>query len=102
MDRATVPKSSILGRVSDRAAGCAFVATLGPVAMLHALAVVPGARRHGVAGWMVRRAAELGARDGAEVLALAVLRDNTAALALYDALGFAEIGGYAYWAPAGT
>lgn len=101
MDRAAGPKWAILGRSEDRAAGCAFVAVAGRVAMLHALVVVPWLRRRGLAGWMTCRAAGLGAEAGAEVLALAVLRDNAPALALYAALGFSPVGGYAYWAPAG-
>ncbi|WP_240602489.1 GNAT family N-acetyltransferase [Paracoccus endophyticus] len=101
MDRVAGPKWAILGRIEDRAAGCAFVAVAGRIAMLHALVVVPWLRRRGLAGWMTCRAASLGAGAGAEALALAVLRDNAPALALYAALGFSPVGGYAYWTPAG-
>ena len=102
MDRVAGPKWAVLGRIEDRAAGCAFAAVSGPVAMLHALVVVPWLRRRGLAGWMTCRAAGLAAEAGAEVLALAVLRDNAPALALYGGLGFGPVGGYAYWAPPGT
>ncbi|MDF3606661.1 GNAT family N-acetyltransferase [Paracoccus sp. DMF-8] len=51
----------------------------------------------GVAGWLIGRAAEWAQAQGATRLALAVSRANTDARALYDRLGFAELGGYGYW-----
>lgn len=97
MDRVAGPKAALLGRVRDRVAGSAFVAAHGPVAVLHAVEVEPGLRRHGTGAALVRKAAQWAAGEGATDLALAVARGNAAALALYDALGFAEAAGYAYW-----
>ena len=97
MRRVTGPRTAILGRLHDRAAGAAFVAVEGPVAMLHAVEVAPEFRRQGLAGWMVRTAARWAGDQGATRLALAVSRANTGARATYDKLGFAEIGGYGYW-----
>ena len=98
MPLVTLPKTSILGRHQDRAAGAAFVAVDGPVAMVHAIEIAPGFRRKGLATWLVRKAAEWAQDNGATRLGLAVSRANTGARALYDRMGFAEIGGYAYWA----
>ncbi|MFT4013376.1 MAG: GNAT family N-acetyltransferase [Paracoccus sp. (in: a-proteobacteria)] len=97
MPRVALAKTSILARIEDRAAGSAFVALDGPVAMIHAIEVAPEFRRRGLAGWMLRSAAQWGAEQGASRLGLAVSRANTGARALYDRMGFAEMGSYAYW-----
>lgn len=97
MERAAMPKTSILGRVEDRAAGAGFVSVHGRFATIHALAVLPQFRRKGVAGWIIRRAAKFGQQDGADRLALAVTQANSGARAVYDALGFQQIGSYSYW-----
>lgn len=97
MRRVALPHTALLGRVQDRAAGAAFVALDGPVAMVHAIEVVPELRRQGVAGWMIAKAAEWAAQQGADRLALAVGRANTGARAVYDRMGFIEMGGYGYW-----
>lgn len=98
MERAEGVKTAILGRMQDRAVGAAFVAVLGPVAMVHAVEVDPALRRRGMAGWMMRQAAIWAEAQGAARIGLAVSRANVAARALYDRLGFAEAGGYAYYA----
>ncbi|MGA0615636.1 GNAT family N-acetyltransferase [Paracoccus sp. KR1-242] len=98
MERVAEPKISILGRLDDRAAGSAFVAVEGPVAMVHAIEVAPQFRRRGVGAFLVRAAAEWAARQGAPRLGLAVSRSNAGARALYDRMGFSEIAGYSYWA----
>lgn len=97
MERACAPKMAILGRIEDRAAGAAFAAVHGPVAMLHALAVLPRWRRKGLGGWMLRRAARFAARHDAAVLVLAVSEANDAARALYDAAGFQRLARCHYW-----
>lgn len=97
MDRIALPRTSLLARIDDRAAGTAFVAADGPVAMIHAIEIAPAFRRRGLAGWLVRKAAEWGLQNGAPRLGLAVSRANTGARMLYDRLGFAEICGYSYW-----
>lgn len=97
MHRASAPKAAILGRVEDRAAGAGFVSVHETTATLHALTVLPRFRRAGLADWIVRRAALFGAGHGADTLALAVTAANAPARALYDRLGFTEIGRYAYF-----
>ncbi|WP_134681892.1 GNAT family N-acetyltransferase [Paracoccus ravus] len=98
MDRIALPRTTLLGRIDDRAAAAAFVAVDGEVAMIHAIEVAPQFRRRGMAGWLIARAAEWAAGHGATRLGLAVSRANTGARASYDMLGFREIGGYGYWA----
>jgi GNAT superfamily N-acetyltransferase len=97
MQRVTLRRTALLGRVQDRAAGAAFVAMDGPVAMIHAIEVVPALRRQGVAGWLLGLAAQWAQVGGATRLALAVSRSNTGARALYDRIGFVEVGSYGYW-----
>lgn len=96
MARAPAPKVWLMGRLGDRPAGCGFVAVHDGVAMLHALEVVPGFRRQGLGARMTAAAAAWAAAGGADTLALAVTRANTAARALYAGLGLAEAGGYHY------
>lgn len=98
MARIALPRTALLARIEDRAAGAAFVVADGPVAMIHAIEIVPGFRRRGLAGWLLRKAAEWALQNDAPRLGLAVSRANTGARALYDRLGFAELGGYSYWA----
>lgn len=97
MERVALPRAALLGRLHDRAAGAAFVAADGPVAMIHAIEVAPAFRRQGMAGWLLGAAADWALSVGADRLALAVGRANTAARAAYDKLGFAEVGAYDYW-----
>lgn len=97
MARAPTPKTALLGRIRDRAAGTGFAAIHGNIAMLHALEVLPDWRRLGLGGWMVRQAAFWATGHGASDLALAVTRENAGAYALYHNLGFTEAGGYSYW-----
>lgn len=97
MQRAVEPKAALLGRTHDRAAAVGFVAVHQHIGMVHAVETLPDWRRNGMAGWMMRRAAEWAADNGADRLALAVTRGNAAALALYGGLGFAEVAGYAYY-----
>lgn len=94
MDRVALPKAAILGRTEDRAAGVAFVAVDGPVAVLHALEIAPTLRCKGLAGWMLREAAFWAASQGADTMILGVTAANAPALALYRGLGFSDIGGY--------
>lgn len=98
MDRVAGPRTAILGRIDDRAAGAAFAAVHADVAMVHAVEVLPPFRRRGLAGWMIRQAALWAAEQGAARIGLAVSRANTGARATWDRLGFAEVAGYAYYA----
>lgn len=97
MDRVTGGKTALLARHRDRAAGAGFVAVHGGVAMIHAVEVVPEQRRQGVGLSLVRKAADWSAAEGAGALALAVSLGNAPAVGLYAALGFAEVGRYAYY-----
>lgn len=87
MDRVCGPKTAILGRAGDRAAGAVFVAVHGDVAMIHALHVDPSQRRQGLARNLMRAAAAWAADQRATHLALAVTAANTPACTLYHALG---------------
>lgn len=96
MDRARGPKTSILGRVNDRAAGTAFVAIHQGTAMLHALVVVPAERRQGLAAKMMRAAATWSQDHGAKRLGVLVTAANAPANALYASLGMRIVGQYHY------
>lgn len=96
MDRATGPKTSLFGRTKDRPAGTAFVAIHGDMAMLHALEVLPEARRNGLGRIMVRAAADWALSEGAGDFAVLVTRANSAAQALYASLGLDRVGHYHY------
>lgn len=98
MGRVAGPKTAILGRIDDRAAGAAFAARHGEAVMVHAVEVLPPFRRRGLAGWMMRQAALWAAEQGATRIGLAVSRANSGARATYDRLGFTEAAGYAYYA----
>ncbi|QYK41633.1 MAG: GNAT family N-acetyltransferase [Paracoccaceae bacterium] len=96
MDRVRGPKVAILGRVSDRAAGAAFVAVADDTAFLHGLAVVPALRRQGCARDILWAAGNWARSVGAPRLALAVTRANAGARALYASQGMEVVGMYHY------
>lgn len=96
MDRATGPKCAVLGRAGDRAAGVAYVACHGGLAMLHALEVAPQLRRQGVAHNILRAAAGWAQDQGAHTLALLVTEANAGARALYASLSMQVVGQYHY------
>lgn len=96
MARAEGPKTALLGRVQDRAAGVGYVAVAEGVGFVHALSVLPAFRRLGLARNLMRAAARWAGAQGADRLALVVRRDNAAAISLYANLGMVEAGGYHY------
>jgi GNAT superfamily N-acetyltransferase len=96
MARAAGPRAVLLGRANDRAAGVAFVALSGGTAFVHALHVVPGLRRQGLARNLMRAAAAWGKGAGADQLALAVTAANAPAVALYASMEMAAMGQYHY------
>ncbi|MCT8159097.1 GNAT family N-acetyltransferase [Pseudoruegeria sp. SHC-113] len=96
MPRAQGPKAAILGRAEARAAGTAFVALHGEIAMLHALEVSPQMRRKQAARKMMGVAAQWAQKAGARWMALAVTRENMPANALYASLGMASVETYHY------
>jgi len=96
MERVASPKTSILGRISDRAAGCAFVAMHQTTAMVHAVEVLPDYRRNGLARNMMYAAARWAREQGAEHFALVTTGSNVAAQSLYSSLGMSVVGRYHY------
>lgn len=100
MERPPAPKTCVLGRTEDRAAGAAFVAISGGTAMLHALTILPEMRRKGLARAMMAEAVRWAIAEGARDLSLIVRRDNAEANALYRALGMEQGAQYHYRAEA--
>lgn len=96
MERAAVTKCALLGRTSDQAAGAAFVALAGRIAMIHAIEVVPRLRRKGVARNMIRGGAIWATSAGAEWVAILVTDANRAANALYASMGMVPAYRYHY------
>lgn len=96
MERTPAPRTTILGRSRDRAAGAAFVAIADGTAMLHALHVAPDLRRQGTAVNMMRSAAAWAQDNGAKRFSLVVETANAPASALYASLGMRIVGQYHY------
>ena len=96
MDIAPGPKTVVLGRTDDRAAGAVFVAINGDTAMVHALHVAKAMRRRGLARNLMRGVGRWALENGARNVALAVTRANVAANELYEALGMNVVGSYHY------
>ena len=96
MDRAKGPKTAVIARARDRAAGVAFVALDGDIAMLHGLEITPDQRRQGCAAIILRAAAAWARDQGATVLCLVVTEANAAARALYVSAGMEVVGRYHY------
>lgn len=92
MQRVAGPKTAILARTQDRPVGAAFVACHGDIAMLHALEVLPAARRQGSAHNMLRAAAVWAQDQGATTMSLVVTQANAPARALYERLGMVAVG----------
>lgn len=96
MARAASPKTGILARGSDRAAGCAFIGIHESIAMIHAIEVVETQRRKGVGINILRSAASWAQDQGARYFSLVVTDANDAANALYMKLGMTVTGRYHY------
>jgi len=96
MERAPMPKTTLLGRVNDRPAGTTYVGMSLGCAMIHALEVGKAFRRQGLAAHMTRAAAFWAADNGADFLALVTTRVNVGANALYTSLGMSVVGHYHY------
>jgi ribosomal protein S18 acetylase RimI-like enzyme len=94
MERAECVKTSILGRIDDRAAGTTYVGLHDGVAMVHALEVHPDHRRKGLARHMMVQAAKWGVENGAHTFALVTTEANEASKALYTSLGMSLVGRY--------
>lgn len=96
MHRAGGPKTAVLGRARDRAAGAAFVAIQDRMAMLHALVVSKSQRRQRTAVNMMRAAALWAQDEGADTVSVLVTEANGPARALYASMGFKVVGHYFY------
>ncbi|MBC7478416.1 MAG: GNAT family N-acetyltransferase, partial [Pseudorhodobacter sp.] len=96
MHRAAGPKTALLARRHDRAAGVAYVAVHDRIAMLHALEVTPTQRRQGSAQNLLAAAAHWSAQQGAATLALVVTAANQPARALYERMGMTPLARYHY------
>ncbi len=96
MQRAKGPKTYLLGRVDDRAAGAGFVALHGKLAMLHALEILPEHRRKGLGLAMTAAAAAWALENGAATFSLIAVSANRAACGLYRHLGMRDVGHYHY------
>lgn len=96
MTRVQNAKTTILGRQGDTPGGTGFVASDGPVAMLHALEVSPDQRRKGIGAKILTAAANWAVAQKAPWLALAVTSANTAANALYLQAGMTKGAQYHY------
>ena len=96
MDRAPMPKTTILGRLRDRPAGTLFAAIHGDCAMVHAVEIAPAHRRQGLARHMMVASAFWARGQGARWLTLVATQANTAANTLYASLGMAVVGQYHY------
>jgi ribosomal-protein-alanine N-acetyltransferase len=69
----------------------ASIAVRGDVADLDRIAVLPLARRQGVAGALMDQLIAAAGKAGAERMLLEVAADNEAAIGLYESYGFATI-----------
>jgi len=96
MHRAQGPKTSVLGRINDHAAGCGFVAVADAVAMVHALEVLPEHRKHGLGRFMMQEAAIWAQSQGANWMSVICTVENHAANALYRGMGMSLVGHYHY------
>ncbi len=96
MHRAVTPKTSILARIKDRAAGSAFIAIHRRIAMIHAIEVAPSLRRNGTGNNIMRVAAQWAQNQGARYFSLVVTDANVAANALYCKAGLSVVGHYHY------
>lgn len=97
MSRADTPKTTILGRVDDHAAGVCFVAVSDDIAAIHAVEVLPDCRRKGLATAMLYEAAVWAGKQGAKKLLIAVTAKNIKAVSLYRKLGFKKTTSYCYF-----
>lgn len=96
MVRAPDPKTAILGRIDDRAAGVGFVSVHRNIAMLHALEVSKDRRRRGAGRNIIKMAARWAQDQGAAMFSLVTTRKNLLSNTLCTSLGMADVGHYHY------
>ena len=85
---------AVLGEAGEPAEAKGFILcrSIAGEAEILTIAVDPAARRRGWGAALVEIAAGIAAETGAEALFLEVAIDNLAAVALYQATGFAKVG----------
>ena len=96
MNRAEVPKTGLLGRISDKPAGTAYCAISDRIAMVHALEIAKPHRRKGMGVWLMRQAAHWARANGAEWMSVLCTQANDGANGLYASLGMQVVGQYHY------
>ena len=96
MERASGPKTGLLGRLNDSPGGSGFAAIHDGIAMVHALEILPHQRGQGLGGWFMRQAAFWAEENGAHTISALCTRANAGANALYASLGMSVVGQYHY------
>lgn len=96
MERAHMPKTTILGRLDEQPASTLFVGVHDSIAMIHAVEVLPQFRRKGLAKELMAAAAFWAKSKGATQMALLTTTANGAANPLYASLGMDVVGSYHY------
>lgn len=88
-----IPTSSLLVALDEtgEVVGHAILSMVFDVAELQRIAVLPEARRHGVARTILAAVVDRAAGEGAQRLLLEVREHNAPALALYAGAGFVEL-----------
>lgn len=98
MARVEGSKTGLFGRGLDKPAGVGFAAIHDDIAMIHAVAVLPGIRRQKVAENMMIASAKWAQDLGAKWLATLCTQENEIANSLYQSLGMTSVGSYYYMA----
>jgi len=85
---------AVMGEAGEPAVEKGFILcrSIAGEAEILTIAVDPAARRRGWGGALVEMAAGIATETGSEAMFLEVASDNTAAVALYAATGFARVG----------
>ncbi|WP_407494375.1 GNAT family N-acetyltransferase [Pseudooceanicola sp. MF1-13] len=96
MERADCPKTALIGRHDNSPGGTCYVGVAQGIGMMHALEIVPSARRAGMGRAMSVHAAQWAAQEGATHFAVLCVQANEAANALYAKLGMTKVGQYHY------
>lgn len=97
MYRTPDPRTAILLRANDRAAGALFAGIHDSLAVLHMVLTLPAHRCQGLGMLGMRHAANWAQQNGATHIVLPVEADNLAATTLYARAGLVRCGGYRYW-----
>lgn len=96
MQRAICDKTYIMGRLDAHPAAVAYAGASHNICMAHAVEVLTGARRRGVAQRMMQAAAWWGLRQGADLFCVLATQANTGAQSLYRKMGMETVTQYHY------